>query len=169
MTNLARLTADSAPGRAAERDDPTHFCTHCGSLFDPSEVNGERPQRRRVCAECGLGVILTCAKTTLDSEGAVFLVVTSDLRISAASEAAEGFFRIPEGLYGRPLLSVVTSPDGVGDLARHVVRAASGSRQTVTMPVEAASSRLPAGAIAARIGGCASPPAALLVIETARA
>jgi hypothetical protein len=168
MTNLARLTADSAPGRAAEREDPTHFCTHCGSLFDSADVNGDRRQRRRVCSECGLGVILTCSKTTLDSEGAAFLVVTSDLRISAASEAAERFFQIPDGLYGRPLLSVVTSPDGIGELARHVVRAASGSRQTVTVPLEAASSRLPAGAIEARIGGCASPPAALLVIESVR-
>ena len=165
MTNLARVRPVSAHGRAEEREELTFFCTHCGSLSDPPEGSAERPHRGRVCPQCSLGVILMCARATLDVEGAAFLVVTADLRISAASEAAERYFRITDGLYGRPLLSVMTSPDGIGELARHVVRAASGTRQPVTVPVEAAASKLPNGRIDVRIGRCASPPAALVVVD----
>lgn len=167
MTNLARVPS-SAQGRAEERDDVTYFCTNCGSLSDAPEGNAERPHRGRVCSECGLGVILSCSSATLDAEGAAFLVVTADLRISAASEAAERFFRASDGLYGRPLLSVMTSPDGIGDLARHVARAASGVRRPVTVQVESAASRVPQGMTEVRIGGCGSPPAALVVVETVR-
>ena len=168
MTNLARVKPDSAQGRAEDRDHLTYFCTHCASLSDAPEGNAERPHRGRVCRECALGVILSCSRDTLDTDGAAFLVVTSDLRISAASESAERFFRVPEGLFGRPLLSIMTSPDGIGELARHVVRAASGARRPVTVEVEAAASRLPDGMTHARIGGCGNPPAALVVIDTLR-
>lgn len=167
MTNLARMP-DSAQGRAEDRDDVTYFCTHCASLSEAPEGTVERPHRGRVCPECALGVILSCARDTLETDGAAFLVVTADLRISAASETAERFFRIPDGLYGRPLLSIMTSPNGIGDLARHVVRAASGARRPVTIEVEAAASRLPEGITHARIGGCGSPPAALVVVDTLR-
>jgi hypothetical protein len=166
MTNLARVGPDSAHGRAEQRDDVTYFCTHCASLADAPQGNAERPHRGRVCPECSLGVILSCSRATLETDGAAFLVVTADLRISAASESAERFFRIPDGLYGRPLLSIMTSPNGIGELARHVVRAASGAKRPVTIEVEAASSRLPEGMIRARIGGCGNPPAALVVIDT---
>jgi hypothetical protein len=166
MTNLARVSPDSAHGRAEERDDVTYFCTHCASLVEAPEGNAERPHRGRVCPECSLGVILSCSRATLDAEGAAFLVVTGDLRISAASESAERFFRVPDGLYGRPLLSIMTSPNGIGELARHVVRAASGAKRPVTVDVEAAASRLPDGITRARIGGCGTPPAALVVIDT---
>jgi hypothetical protein len=168
MRNLARVQPDSSHGRAEDRDGVTYFCTHCASLSEAPEGNAERPHRGRVCPECALGVILTCSRATLDTEGAAFLVVTADLRISAASEGAERFFRVPDGLYGRPLLSVMTSPDGIGELARHVVRAASGAKRPVTVEVEAAASRLPHGVTHARIGGCGSPPAALVVVDTLR-
>ena len=166
MRNLARVSPDSTHGRAEERDGVTYFCTHCASLAEAPEGNAERPNRGRVCPECSLGVVLNCSRATLDTDGAAFLVVTGDLRISAASESAERFFRVPDGLYGRPLLSIMTSPNGIGDLARHVVRAASGAKRPVTVDVEAAASRLPQGITRARIGGCGNPPAALVVIDT---
>ncbi|MBV9214410.1 MAG: PAS domain-containing protein [Actinobacteria bacterium] len=165
MTNLARVSP--AHGRAEQRSKVTHFCTHCASLSNAPNGNAERPHRGRVCPDCALGVILSCSRATLDTEGAAFLVVTADLRITAASESAERLFRVPDGLYGRPLLSVMTSPDGIGDLARQVVRAASGARRPVTVEVDAAASRVPRGVTRARIGGCGSPPAALVVIDSA--
>jgi hypothetical protein len=165
MRDLAQVAQAGAHGRAHEIE-LTRFCTHCGTLFDAPASAPERPLRGRVCSRCTLGVVLTCATGLLDRGGAAFLVVTSDLRVSAASEPAEELLGGGDGMYGRPLLSVLTSPEGVGELARRVVRAATGDRSITTMPVEAAAARLPDMALDARIGGCGDPPAALVVVET---
>jgi hypothetical protein len=110
--------------------------------------------------------VLTCASATLDTPGAAFFVVTSDLRISAGSKQAEDLFSAHDGIFGRPLLSVITSPDGVGELARLVAGAASGTMAPATITVESAASKLDV-TFEARIGGCGSPPAALIVVEAA--
>jgi hypothetical protein len=160
MRHLAEVHPDSAHGRAA-RDALTHFCTHCASLFD------EPASRRRVCPRCGLGVVLTCSSATLDAPGAAFFVVTSDLRVSAGSKQAEDLFSAHDGIFGRPLMSLVTSPAGVGELARIVVAAAGGTMAPTTVPVQSAAAKLDEISLEARIGGCGSPPAALVVVETA--
>jgi hypothetical protein len=168
MRHLARVqSAGSAHGRAENGEELTRFCTQCGSLFDAPAGTAERPHRGRVCGRCGLGMVLTCASETLSVPGSAFMVVTADLRVSAASEAAEKLFAEPDGLYGRPLLSVITSPEGVGELARRVVRAATGNRATTVLPVEAAASALTTADLAARVGPCGNPPAALVVVEVA--
>ena len=158
MRHLAQVHPDSAHGGAAG-DALTHFCTHCASLFD------EPAARRRVCPRCGLGVVLTCSSATLEAPGAAFFVVTADLRVSAASQPAEDLFAVPDGTYGRPLMSLVTSPAGVGEMARAVTRAANGTLAPTTLPIEPASSTVSASGLEARIGGCGNPPAALVVIE----
>src|ERR687883_1167921 len=141
MRHLARVHPSSAHGRA-DREEQTRFCTHCATLFDtPAETAGA-PTRGRVCSRCGLGVVLTCSSATLSSPGAAFLVVRADLRVSAASQPAEDLFAVPDGTYGRPLMSLVTSPVGLGELTRLVVRAASGAFDPATIGVEAAASKL---------------------------
>jgi hypothetical protein len=167
MRDLARVSSIGAQGGAPEVE-LTRFCTHCGTLHDASEATPERPLRGRVCSDCSLGVVLTCAAELLDRGGAAFLVVTSELRISAASEAAEGLLGAGDSLYARPLLSVITSPVGVPELARRVVRAAAGDRGVATLPVEPAAARLPDGvSLEAKIGWCGDPAAALVVVESA--
>ena len=165
MRDLAQVAQAGAHGRA-QRVELTRFCTHCGSLFESASGTPERPLRGRVCSKCGLGMVLTCSQELLSQPGGAFLVVPSDLRISAASQAAEDLLDSGQGLYGRPLLSVLTSPAGVAELARKVVRAAMGDRTVQTMPVEPAAARLSGVTLAARIGNCASPTAALVVVET---
>src|SRR5207248_10254388 len=64
MSRLART--DASPIHAV------HFCTHCGTLSDETSS--------RVCAACGLGVVLSCGPGVLPRAGAAFLVVKSDLR-----------------------------------------------------------------------------------------
>ena len=160
MRHLAQVHPDSAQGRAAA-DALTHFCTHCASLFD------EPAARRRVCPRCGLGVVLTCSSATLDTPGAAFFVVTSDMRVSAGSKQAEDLFSVHDGSFGRPLLSLVTSPDGIGELARLVAAAANGTMAPSTIAVQSAASKLDDVPLEARIGGCGSPPAALVVVEAA--
>jgi hypothetical protein len=125
----------------------------------------ERPLRGRVCSRCGLGVVLSCSSDLLDQPGGAFLVVTSDLRVSAASQAAERMLDAGEGLHGRPLLSILTSPAGVSELARRVVRAAMGDRTVERLRVTPAARRFSGRALEARIGTCSTPPAALVVVE----
>ena len=166
MRDLAQVAQAHAHGRA-DQAELTRFCTHCGALFEADSSTPERPLRGRVCSDCGLGMVLTCAEELLERPGGAFLVVTSDLLVSAASEAAEELLDSGQGLHGRPLLSVLTSPSGVADLARRVVRAATGERSVATMPVRPAAKRLDHVSLVARIGNCGSPPAALVVVEAA--
>ena len=175
MRHLARVHPASTQGRV-EGEELTRFCTHCATLFDAPTAQAGTPNRGRVCTRCGLGVVLPCSAATLTAPGAAFLVVTSDLRVSAASQAAENMFAVPDGIYGRPLMSLLTSPAGVGELARVVVRAANGAFAPATLPVEAAAGSVAvpatgatATALEARVGGCGNPPAALVVVEVTAA
>jgi hypothetical protein len=165
MRDLAQVAQARSHG-GAQPAEPTRFCTHCGSLFEATPTTPERPLRGRVCPSCGLGMVLTCSSELLSRPGAAFLVVTSDLRISAASQAAEELLDSGQGLWGRPLLSVLTSPAGVAELARRVARAAMGDRSIQTLPVEPSAVKAVGVALQARIGTCASPQAALVVVET---
>jgi hypothetical protein len=166
MRDLAQVAHAQAHGRA-EAAELTRFCTHCGSLFEASSSTPERPLRGRVCSNCGLGMVLTCARELFARPGAAFLVVTSDLLVSAASQTAESLLDSGQGLHGQPLLSVLTSPSGVAELARRVVRAATGDRAIYEVPVHPAAKRLANMSLMARIGNCGSPPAALVVVEAA--
>jgi hypothetical protein len=166
MRDLAQVAHPQSHGRA-EQVELTRFCTHCGALFDGASSTPERPLRGRVCSNCGLGMVLTCSRELLARPGGAFLVVTSDLLVSAASEAAEELLDSGQGLYGRPLLSILTSPAGVAELARRVVRAATGERSVATVPVHPAAKKLAGISLEARIGNCSSPPAALVVVDAA--
>ena len=166
MRDLAQVALADAHGRA-QPAELTRFCTHCGSLFEAQTMSAERPLRGRVCSSCGLGMVLTCSNDLLQRPGGAFLVVRSNLLVSAASEAAEELLDSGQGLHGQPLLSVLTSPKGVAELARRVVRAATGDRTIGEVPVEPAAKRLTGVSLVARIGSCATPPAALVVVETA--
>lgn len=141
MRGLARTEPRPEQGHAEVR-----FCTHCGTL---SPEHG-----RRVCESCGLGVVLACAPGLLTRTDAAFLVVTSDLRISAASAAAE---RVVGEVSGEPLLDVFS---GDPALPRWIGRAAMGSRRVATVALRCGTRR-----IDARIGACGDPPAALVVLN----
>jgi hypothetical protein len=163
MRHLAQVHLAGAQGRA-DGEELTRFCTHCAFLFDGPAAQAGTPNRGRVCVRCGLGVVLTCSGATLTAPGAAFFVVTADLRVSAASQPADDLFAVPNGSYGRPLLSLLTSPAGVGELARVVVRAANGTLAPTTIPVQAAASKIDKE-LEARVGGCGNPPAALVVVD----
>ena len=164
MRDLAQVARPRAHGRA-EQVELTRFCTHCSSLFEATNVAPERPLRGRVCSRCGLGVVLTCAHDLLNQPGGAFVVVTSDLRISAASGGSARMLDSGQGRVGQPLLSVLTSPKGVAELARRVARAAMGDRSVERLAVEAAAKRTGGMKLEARIGTCSTPPAALVVVE----
>ena len=137
MNRLART--DASPTNSV------HFCTHCGAF------HGGGP---RVCPACGLGVVLECAPGVLPRAGAAFLVVKSDLRISAASAAAEEFLG---EVTGEPLLDVLSGDPG---LPRWIARAAMGSGRVVSVALRKGPRR-----VNGRIATCGEPRAALLVLQ----
>ena len=135
----------------AERQDAVRFCTRCGAVTD------DVPQR--VCESCGLGIVLSCAREMAPRGHAPFLVVTTDLRVSAASAAVEPLFGDPDDLVGTPLLDLIR---GDGSLPRQVARAAMGSRKGATAWVRTAEHSRPHKA---RSAPCGDPPAALVVLS----
>lgn len=140
MNGLARTDADRTQAR---------FCTHCGTLaHDSSE---------RVCARCGLGVVLACAPGLLPRTGAAFLVVKSDLRVSAASAGVERLLGDPEALVGESVLDLVSGDPG---LPRWIARAAMGSQRVTSVALRRGTRR-----INGRIAACGDPPAALLILS----
>jgi hypothetical protein len=135
-----------------QRQDAARFCTHCGVVTD------DAPQR--VCESCGMGVVLYCARDAAPRPGAVFLIVTTDLRVTGASAAAEELFSDSLfDLVGRPLLEVLR---GDGALARQVARAAMGSSKAATVWVRTEEHGRPRRG---RIVACGDPPAALIVLS----
>jgi hypothetical protein len=141
MNQLARTGA--SPKHAV------HFCTHCAALSSESSA--------RVCTACGLGVVLGCEPGVLPREGAAFLIVTSDLRISAASTAVEPVLGDPDALVGGSVLDVVS---GDPALPRWIGRAAMGSRRVTSVSLRRGTRR-----INGRVATCGDPVAALLVLE----
>jgi hypothetical protein len=148
MRGQARRDASRTQKRAA-RPDAVRFCTHCGAL--------SRDTPERVCGVCGLGVVLSCAPGLLTRPGTAFLVVKSDLRVSAASVGVEPLLGDPEALIGEPLLELLSGDPG---LPRWIARAAMGSQRVVSVALRRGARR-----VNARIAACGDPPAALLILE----
>ena len=122
----------------------------------------------RVCAKCGMGVMLATPRKALSGAGAAFVVVTREGKISAVSEAAEPLVGEERGLLGMPVASALASADGDEKLARQVARAAGAGREvtqaTLTPVLKAGEDPM---RLRARIASCGPPRAALLVLERA--
>jgi hypothetical protein len=101
-------------------------------------------------------VVLACAPGLLPRSGAAFLVVKSDLRISAASVGVKQLLGDPDALIGRPFLDVVS---GDPSLPRWLGRAAMGSQRVVSVAL-----RLGTRRVNGRVAACGDPPAALVVL-----
>jgi hypothetical protein len=150
MTSLIRNDADPTQGRE-RRPDAIRFCTHCGAVTD------DAPQR--VCSSCEWGVVLTCVRDAAPRSGAPFLVVTTDLRVSAASATSEALFGNADEVVGTSVLDLLA---GDVTLPRQIARAAMGSQRSATAWVRVEEHGRPHRA---RIAHCDSPPAALIVLS----
>lgn len=160
---LAQTAAPAAPPQRAER---VRFCTRCGATADEPEAQVLSYGFDRVCARCGMGVMLSTPGRAILAPGAAFLVLTREALVSAVSEAAEQLVGSEEALMDTPVTRSITSPEGDDLFVRAIARAAGGRRDVAELPVVAASpaaARL--GPLAARIASCGPPRAALLVIE----
>lgn len=150
---------------AEVRTERARFCSRCGAASEERGPSTPEPGLERVCGACGMGVLLSCAREALPNRADVFLVVTSELSISAVSEAGEGVFGSEASLVGSSLLSSVSSPLGDEALSRLVAEAATGSREIHTVPLYASGPRARRfRRLEGRIATCDSPRAALIVV-----
>ena len=135
------------------------FCSYCGALQHAGRLGGER-----VCNDCTLGVLLTTSPEALPGPGAAFVIVTGDLRVSAASGRAERLFETTAPISGWKLLDTVRGLDGDQELLTCVARAAGGARGVTETPVVLAVGREKHSRSTARIATCGPPRAALVTI-----
>jgi hypothetical protein len=164
VTALTRIGPSVAPAEV-DRTASVRFCSRCGHLSDQPRGHLHVPQR--VCAQCELGVLLTCRQDAFaDQAAAAFLICTYELTVSAVSEAAEQIVGPQDRLVGTDLLDLATCPLGDEQLARHTALAAQRAREPVVVPMRLRSERgAEAGMLAARIATCGPPRAALVTLE----
>jgi PAS domain-containing protein len=139
------------------------FCGHCGVAPAPDAA-----QSSRVCAHCGLGLVLQAPADVAPRSGEPFLVIDSSLSVCAVSAGAEQLLGVVETEAVNQHVADFLVPADVNasradNLLALLVDAASGSgepRTAVVRPRQEFGVRF-----RARIGPCGPPHAALLVLS----
>jgi hypothetical protein len=161
----ALIKIDHASTSASARADAVRFCSRCGEPA-PTAAQDAPVHATRVCAACGMGLLLSCARQALPGAGAAFLIATADLSVTAVSQAAEVIFGHEGEVLGTPLSGLLTCPLGESRLASTITRAALRAREPEVLPVRG---RTPGarrvGTMAARVSTCGRPRAALVTVE----
>lgn len=140
------------------------FCSHCGARPQP----GETISPTRVCASCGMGLLLQCAEDVAPELRGAFVVLDQTLSVCAVSAAAERLLGTSEiDAVNRPIGDLLAPADaennGATSLTAAVTWAARGDdgvTRTVVRPANTFGVRMNA-----RIAACGPPRAALLVFE----
>src|SRR5690348_4000118 len=83
----AALTVVGSP--VSDPKPTTSFCSHCGTQPGAQADS-------RVCADCGLGLILHTDVDSAPAPGAPFIVLDGSLSVCAVSQAAEGLLATTE-------------------------------------------------------------------------
>lgn len=155
-----RLVGVHAAG--ADAPDWVAFCSHCAR-----SVDGAGSAVPRVCASCGMGLMLNAPRDVVPAPDSAFLVADATLAVGAVSRVAEDLLGIEEGeAVHRPLTELLAPADAEAagvDLAAAVGWAAAGdptSRVAFVRPTNTFGVRC-----RARIGPCGPPSAAVVVLE----
>lgn len=151
-----------------EPSEPTplvSFCGHCGQA-PPTPMAA----RSRVCALCGLGVVISAAADLAPRTGESFVIVDTQLKLCALSRGAERVLGVDEPSAVHRHISDFLEPAdaeaGHGDelLQGIIASAAIGFAPPHSIVVR------PSGEYgvryAARVGSCGPPEGALIVLGT---
>jgi PAS domain-containing protein len=123
--------------------------------------------RSRVCALCGLGVVITAAEDLAPAPREPFLIVDRRLKLCGVSRAAERILGIVEPTAVDRHISEFLEPADAeagpaDDLVQSIMAGAAGGAPTVSLVLR------PAGEYgvryAARVGSCGPPAGALIVL-----
>ena len=144
------------------QDEPyVSFCGHCAAQPEPADVD------TRVCTSCHLGLIVSAPLSIVPSKGEAFLMVDGKLGICAISLKAERLLGVSEAdLVNRQLIEILSPADAEASSTEHLVsiiaHAARGDGAVHDVVVR------PTGEWGirwfTRIGPCAAPSAALIVL-----
>jgi hypothetical protein len=138
------------------------FCGHCGQA-PPTPMAA----RSRVCALCGLGVVIAAAEDLAPRKGESFMIVDRQLKLCGLSRGAERILEVdePDAVHRHicDFLEPADAEAGQGDeLLQTIIT--SGFVTPSTLVVR------PAGEYgvryAARVGACGPPAGALIVLGT---
>jgi hypothetical protein len=161
------MAKDSSPLRLVHERSDIHpyvsFCGHCG--LPPSVAPDE--EGARICAHCGLGLVLATRSDSAPGPEEPFFVVDAALRLSAVSLEAEAVIQCSEPAAVGNFLGQFLTPAEIGTplsenffaLVRRAARHRTPPRQAV---VSLASGD--GDLYRARIGSCGPPRAALVVL-----
>jgi PAS domain-containing protein len=143
------------------------FCGHCAA---PAPTSAPPSPSARVCASCGLGLLLETREDALPQANDAFLVVDSSLLIQAMSREAQSLLGIEEErAVNTPIAELLVPADaesqGRTGFAAAIAEAAQGnpldSTQCFVRPWNTFGVRM-----RARIATCGPPRAALVVLES---
>jgi hypothetical protein len=123
--------------------------------------------RSRVCALCGLGVVITASQDLAPKKGESFIIVDRQLKLCGLSRGAERVLEVDEpGAVHRHICDFLEPADaeaGQGDeLLQSIITSGFVAPRTLIVR--------PAGEYgvryAARVGACGPPAGALIVLST---
>jgi hypothetical protein len=123
--------------------------------------------RSRVCALCGLGVLIEAAQDLAPTPGGSFLMVDRRLKLCGLSREAERLLGVvePAAVHRHigEFLEPADAEAGPDDALVHAITATAGGAPTQGIVVR------PAGEYgvryAARVGSCGPPAGALIVLD----
>ena len=161
MIDRPRLVA--LPGYADRPQPDVRFCGHCGQ----PPVEADIQSATRVCARCGLGLMLAASHDAAPSPADPFLLVDGQLSICAVSKHAEDLLLTPETeAVNRHITDLllpadieVAGPESLVNLIVHASRGAGETHDVVLRPAREFGIRF-----WARVGPCGPPRAALVVL-----
>ena len=164
MAAVIRIDHSASFGSAG-REPMVRFCSRCGEPGRDLPRGDNPPLQGRVCAACGMGVLLRCSRDAAPGQ-MPFLIVKSDLRIVAISQTAEYAFGEEALILETKVTDLLSSPLGEVRFGRTVAQAATRNREPAVIPVRpVAPAAGLAGMLAARIATCGPPRAALVMVE----
>jgi hypothetical protein len=147
------------------REDPsawTWFCSQCAAA--PSE---DVSALARVCASCGMGLMLETQANAAPAPDDAFLVVDARLTVQSLSFAAEMLLGVIEDdAINQPVAHLLGAPEaeanGPDDLMTLIGAATTGSDQVHSISVRPLSAF--GVRVVARVSQCGPPRAALVVL-----
>jgi PAS domain-containing protein len=145
------------------------FCGHCAA---PSPSGSAPPPTARVCASCGLGLLLETREDAVPDSRDAFLVVDSRLLVQAMSREAQTLLGLTEeAAIDKPVAELLVPADAESQaragFAAVIAQAADGqdpdSARAFVRPWNTFGVRL-----RAKVATCGPPRAALIVLDGGR-
>jgi hypothetical protein len=141
------------------------FCSHCGARSAWVTMD-DVPSR--VCANCGLGLLLESNADVAPDAGGAFIVLDSSLSVCAVSHGAEKLLATREtDAVNRHITELLVPADSEGQAANNLAvavtwaaRGDGATRRVTVRPANTFGVRM-----GARIASCGPPRAALVVFE----